>query len=232
MSDLAAATHDALDRLAIGDRPLLVVDVDEVVLRFVSHLEAFIGRQGYRLEVRSFGITGNVTRLGSCRAVPAPEVAALIAGFFAAHVHDQDPVPGAAEALARLSARLDVVLLTNVPAEHAEVRAARLAALGMAFPVVANDGPKGPAFARLARRVDHPAFFVDDGPNHLASVRDAAVDARLVHFVDDPRYFRLAPDVPGTWLKTRDWGEVARRIEAEVGRGEAGAPDASASWSR
>ena len=217
MSDLAAATRESLDRLTVGRRPLLVVDVDEVVLRFVTHLEAFIGRQGYRLEVRSFGITGNVTRLGSCRAVPAPEVAALIAGFFATHVGDQEPVAGAATALARLAARLDVILLTNVPVEHAAARAARLAALGMAYPLVANDGPKGPAVAHLARRLDHPLFFVDDGPMNLTSVRDHAATARLVHFVDDPRYFRLAPDVPGTWLKTRDWGEVTDRIEAEIG---------------
>ncbi len=216
MSELAAFTRDALDRLDLGDRPLVIVDVDEVVLRFVSHLEAFIGRQGYRLEARSFGLTGNITRLGSCRAVPAGEVAALIAGFFAAHVHDQEPVPGAVAALARLSMRLDVVLLTNVPAEHAESRAARLTALGMAFPVVANDGPKGPAVARLAQRVAHPLFFVDDGPNHLVSVRDTGAAVRLVHFIDDPRYYRLAPDVPGTWLKTRDWGEVATRIEAAL----------------
>ncbi|MDK9694851.1 MAG: hypothetical protein OEL76_00495 [Siculibacillus sp.] len=167
--------------------------------------------------MRSFGITGNVSRLGSCRAVPAPEVAALIAGFFAAHVHDQEPVPGAAAVLAHLAAHLDVVLLTNVPAEHAERRAARLAQLGMDYPVVANEGPKGPAVARMAGRAAGPLFFVDDGPTNLASVRDAGVEARLVHFVDDPRYFRLAPDVPGTWLKTRDWAEVARRIEAEMG---------------
>lgn len=216
MSDLSPTTRDALDRLDIGGRPLLVVDVDEVVLRFVSHLEAFIGRQGYRLDVRSFGITGNVSRLGSCRAVPAPEVAALIAGCFAAHAHDQEPVDGAATALARLSARLDVMFLTNVPAEHAETRTARLAALGMAFPLVVNDGPKGPAVAHLARRHDRPLFFVDDGPLNLASVRDHAVDARLVHFVDDARYFRLAPDVPGTWLKSRDWAEVVARIEGEL----------------
>jgi hypothetical protein len=217
MSDLSPATRDALDRLEVGARPLLVVDVDEVVLRFVSHLEAFIGRQGYRLDARSFRLTGNVTRLGSCRAVAAPEVAALIAGFFAAHVHDQEPVAGATEALARLSARLDVVLLTNVPAEHASRRAARLAHLGITHPVIANDGPKGPAVARLAPRLGHPLYFVDDAPTNLASVRDHATEARLVHFVDDPRYFDLAPDVPGTWLKTRDWAEVVRRIEADLG---------------
>ncbi len=217
MSELSPATRDALDRLEVGARPLLVVDVDEVVLRFVSHLEAFIGRQGYRLDARSFRLTGNVPRLGSCRAVPAPEVAALIAGFFAAHVHDQEPVDGAADALARLGARLDVVLLTNVPAEHASRRAARLADLGMTYPVIANDGPKGPAVARLAGALAHPLFFVDDAPTNLASVRDHATEARLVHFVDDPRYFRLAPDVPGTWLKTRDWADVVRRIEADLG---------------
>ena len=213
---LAPKTRDALDRLAVGTRPLAIVDVDEVVLRFVPHLEAFIGRQGYRLEVASFGITGNVTRLGSCRAVPAPEVAALIAGFFAAHAGDQEPVAGAVAALTRLSTRLDVVLLSNVPAEHGQRRAARLADLGLAHPLVVNDGPKGPAVAHLARRVAFPVFFVDDGPQNLASVRDAGVEARLVHFVDDPRYFRLAPDVAGTWLKTRDWREVAQRIEGEI----------------
>lgn len=213
---LAEATRADLDRLAVGTRPLLVVDVDEVVLRFVPHLERFIAAQGYRLDVVSFGITGNVARHGSCRPVPAPEVAALIAGFFAAHVHDQEPVAGAADALARLSARLDVVLLTNVPAHHRDVRAHRLAELGLAFPVVANDGPKGPAVGRLAGRLAHPLFFVDDGPVNLASVRDHAPGVRLVHFVDDPRYFRLAPEVPGTWLRSRDWTEVARRIEAAL----------------
>lgn len=216
MTPLAAATRDALDRLDVGARPLAIVDVDEVVLRFVPHLEAFIGAQGYRLDVVSFGITGNVSRLGSCRAVPAPEVAALIAGFFAAHVGDQEPVPGAAAALARLATRLDVVLLSNVPAEHGARRAARLADLGLPHPLVVNDGPKGPAVAHLARRISRPIFFVDDGPQNLASVRDAAVEAHLVHFVDDPRYFRLAPDVPGTWLKSRDWAEVATRIEAAL----------------
>ena len=217
MSELAPETRDALDRLEVGARPLAIVDVDEVVLRFVPHLEAFMAAQGYRLEAVTFGITGNVTRLGSCRAVPAPEVAALIAGFFATHVGDQMPVPGAVAALTRLAARLDVVLLTNAPAAHGPRRVARLAELGLAHPLVVNDGPKGPAVAHLARRVAHPLFFVDDGPQNLASVRDAGVEARLVHFVDDPRYFRLAPDVRGTWLKTRDWSEVATRIEAEVG---------------
>jgi len=220
MSALAAATRAALDALDLADRPLLVVDVDEVVLRFVPHLEAFIGRLGYRLTPVSFGITGNVTRLDSCRAVPAPEVAALIAGFFAAHVGDQMPVDGAAGALARLARACDVVLLSNVPAEHGPRRAARLVELGLPHTLVVNDGPKGPALAHLARRAARPLFFVDDGPQNLASVRDAGVEARLVHFVDDPRYFRLAPDVPGTWLKTRDWREVAKRIEAALGAGD------------
>ena len=214
---LAPATRDALDRLELGARPLFVVDVDEVVLRFVGPLERFMAAQGYRLAPVSFGITGNVTRLGSCRAVPSPEVAALIAGFFSAHVGDQEPVDGAVAALAGLAPRLDIVMLTNVPAVHGPSRIARLAALGMPYPLVVNDGPKGPALAHLATRAGLPVFFVDDGPVNLTSVRDAVAETRLIHFIDDPRYFRLAPDVPGTWLKTRDWGEVGRRISADIG---------------
>lgn len=203
-------------------RPLLVVDVDEVVLAFVGPLTTFMAERGFRLTPRSFAITGNVTRIGGAAAIPAADVKALIADFFVAEVDRQPPVEGALSALGRLGARCDVVLLTNVPAAQAERRAAHLAGLGLAAPMIANDGPKGPALARLATAAratagpDLPVVFVDDGPNHLASVRAAVGDARLVHFVADPVWFAMAPTVAGTWLRTRAWDEVERRIEADV----------------
>lgn len=219
MSDGFAADMQAA-LASIGTRPLLVVDVDEVVLRFVPPLERHLEAQGYRLDVVSFGLTGNVRRHGSQQAIAGAEVLALIGDFFACHVHDQEPVDGAVASLARLATALDVVLLTNAPAIHREVRRERLADLGIPYALIMNEGPKGPALAQLAAQVDRPIFFVDDGPSNLASVRDRVPEARLVHFVDDERYFRLAPDVPGTWLKTRDWGEVVARIEAAIGTGD------------
>jgi hypothetical protein len=200
-------------------RPLLVVDVDEVVLAFVGPLARFMEHRGFRLTPRSFAITGNVTRTGGEDAVGGDEVKALIAAFFAAEVEAQPAVEGAAAALARLGAVCDLVFLTNVPAAQAERRAAHLGQLGFGAPMIANDGPKGPALAGLAAAARAaggerlPIVFVDDGPNHLVSVRTAVADARLVHFVADPAWFAMAPVVAGTWLRTREWA----RVEAAVG---------------
>ena len=219
---LAATTAAAIDRLVPRRGPPIVVDVDEVVLAFVRPLADFLADNGHRLIARSFALTGNVTRIGSDRAIAGEEVKRLIDGFFAARAGDQPAIAGAVAALGRLAEIGDVVLLSNVPAIHAERRARRLAELGITAPFVANDGPKGPALARLAARWAAGGealapFFVDDGPTNLVSARDAVAGVRLVHFVGDAEWFALAPDVPGTWLKSRDWSEVAARIAGVIG---------------
>lgn len=228
MSGLSPTTAAALDGLTLGGRPLMVVDVDEVVLRFVAHLERFIAARGFALEARSFALTGNVVRAGATQAIAGDEVKDLIDAFFRDEVERQVPVDGALAGLDRLAELGDVVLLTNVPDFAAEGRMRHLAGLGVRAPIIANHGAKGPALARLAARrrpitggARAPGaglYFLDDGPNHIASARDHVMGARLVHFIDDPRYFRMAPDVPGTWLKTRDWGEVVARIEVDLGQ--------------
>jgi hypothetical protein len=227
MSGLSPTTAAALDALALDGRPLMIVDVDEVVLQFVPHLERFIAARGFALVARSFALTGNVVRAGSTSAIPGDEVKGLIDAFFREEVERQVPVDGALCGLARLADLGCVVLLTNVPDFAAEARGRHLADLGVGAQVVANHGAKGPALARLAARRREITgatdalpgaglYFLDDGPNHIASARDHVGGARLVHFIDDPRYFRMAPDVGGTWLKTRDWGEVVARIEDDL----------------
>lgn len=197
-------------------RPLVVVDVDEVVLSFVAPLERRLVASGYRFTPASFAVTGNVFRAGSAQPIGADEVRGLIDAFYETDGAAQPPVEGAAAALARLARRCEVVLLSNLPARHAEARRARLAELGIALPLLVNDGPKGPAVAALAGPdpEERGVIFVDDGPVHLASVRDRVAAVRLVQFVDDARFFAMAPEVPGVWLKTRSWVEVTARIEA------------------
>lgn len=208
----------AADAHRPNGRPLLVVDVDEVVLAFVAPFSAFLEARGFRLHPRSYALGGNVTRAGGDRAVDGDLVQRLIADFFDAAVDDQPPVEGAIAALESLRDVVDSVLLTNVPAAQAERRAARLGALGLTTPMIANAGPKGPALARLAARArdvggaDLPVVFVDDGPTQLASARDAVEDLRLVQFVADPVWFALAPRVPGVWLRTRSWAEVEAAV--------------------
>jgi hypothetical protein len=200
-------------------RPLVVVDVDEVVLRFVAPLERRLLTMGYRFTPVTFAITGNVYPAGSARALPAEEVRAAIDAFYESTAAIQEPVEGAVAALARIADLAEVVLLSNLPERHAEARRRRLAELGIDARLLVNDGPKGPAVAALAG--DDPeargVVFVDDGPIHLASVRDRVAGVRLIQFVDDERFFRMAPAIAGVWLRTRSWHEVTERIEALFG---------------
>lgn len=200
------------------DRPLFVIDVDEVVLRFLAPLGHFLSQRGYELLPRSFALTGNIVRSGADQAIPAGDVKGLLTAFFAEGMHLQAPVEGAVAALEQLERTGDVLLLSNVPGFAADERRRRLSEHGVRAPLVANEGAKGPTLARLAERrlalgIRHPIVFVDDGPTNIASVRDHVREARLVHFVDDIRWFTLAPDVTGTWIKTRDWGTVLEAVD-------------------
>jgi hypothetical protein len=197
-------------------RPLVVVDVDEVVLCFVGPLERCLCASGHRFTPASYAITGNVFRAGSNQPITADEVRRLIDAFYDSDGASQPAVEGAVDGLRRLAETCDVRLLSNLPGRHAEARRARLAALGLDLPLAVNEGPKGPAVAALAGPDPEArgVIFVDDGPVHLASVRDRVPGVRLVQFVDDVRFFAMAPEVPGVWLKTRSWAEVVARIEA------------------
>ena len=94
---------------------------------------------------------------------------------------------GAPEAIAAMTPLLEVVVLSNVTelqalATPAQFRGARARAAARV-----NSGPKGPAVWALARRSGRPVFFVDDIPQHLASVAEAAPEVFRIHLIGDDR---------------------------------------------
>lgn len=204
--------------LRLSDRPLIICDVDEVVLVFVAAFERYLAAQGFRLDAVSYGLTGNIRRLIDGTAANQTEVGRLLFGFFAQETANQIPVPGAVEALNGLAARADIVMLTNLPASYRDVRSATLSRHGLEFPVVANSGPKGPAFAEIARGAPAPVFFLDDSPSNLTSVIASPVDAHVIHFVADRRFFDIADDIVGTHLKSNSWDEARQYIETTIDR--------------
>lgn len=196
-------------------RPLLVSDADEVLLQFVAGLERFLNDREMWLDLRSYALHGNVrTRAGD--AVAHDTVTALLKEFYAAAHAGLDPVPGAADALQRLSRVADVVILTNVPALAAAARAANLARHGMPYPVIPNTGLKGPAIRALAARTELPVFFVDDIPHNLQSAAEQHPPSRRIHFIADRRLRPLMGHAPAAHLRADDWDAIAAWIEAEL----------------
>jgi len=199
-----------------ADRPLILCDADEVLLRFVEALEAYLEECGLALELTSFALTGNIKDRRNGESVPAAEVRRLLADFYEHRTGTIGPVAGAAEALSALARQAQIVVVTNVPLHRAEARRQNLRQHGMDYPVVANIGSKGGAVGLLAQAVEAPVFFLDDIPRNLASVAAEAAEVVRLHFVADPRLARLVAAAEHCHARLDTWPEARAYIEAHL----------------
>ncbi len=217
MSDPAPHVCEQIDSLRLDPaRPLILCDADEVILQFVAGLEAFLTDEGYDLVLRSFRLHGNIFHRDSGEAAADETVSQLLTDFYAERQGLLEPVTGAPEALAGLSARAQIVILTNVALSNRPRREANLAQHGLAYPVIANEGVKGPAAARLSRGFAAPVFFLDDIPHNIVSVRAEVPQAVCIHVVADPRLAALLEPADGSDHRADRWDEIARLIHERL----------------
>ena len=197
---------------ATTGRPLLICDVDEVVVHFLKGLEAYLDERGLWLDPASFALNGNIRYKAGNAPLPGHELGRLLMDFFAARTRHLAAVDGAAEALTALSEHADIVMLTNLPDDFRADRIANLAGHGIAFPVVTNEGPKGPAVSAIAAERRAPVVFIDDNHGYLASARDHSPDVHLVHFLQDHRFGRHVGHFDYMSLRTDNWKEAETHV--------------------
>lgn len=208
--DIGAATA----RLTPG-RPLLIVDADEVILRFVDGFDRFLHGGGLFLDLSSYRLHGNVKRRQDDVPILDVEVTALL-DEFRRELDSLELVDGARDALEALRPRLDIVVLTNISPAQAVARQRNLAGLGLDLPLVANSGLKGPAVKALAARAGRPVFFVDDIPQNLASAAEEAPEIWRIHLIGDDRLKPLLPAAAQAHLRADDWAEAHRFIDKKL----------------
>ena len=178
----------------VRSRPLIITDADEVLLQFVCALEAYLGERDLYLDLTSFALTGNIKHKDTREPLTSDAVREVVREFHEHGTDDVDPVAGAAEALACLATRAQIVVVSNVPFHRAKARQRNLRRYGMDYPVVANSGPKGSAVGLMARSVRAPIFFLDDIPRNLSSVAEHAAEVirvRLICKIASPRRRRV-----------------------------------------
>ncbi|SDE33893.1 hypothetical protein [Kordiimonas lacus] len=194
-------------------RPLLLLDADEVLLRFVETLEQYLVSQGVELRLTSFQLGGNIFPLGGDAPVPGEQVRDHIAGFFDTCVDEVPLVDGALEALDGLREHYQIAILSNVPSRCRARREASLKAQGLDFPVIANKGDKGPGAKQLADAIRAHTVFVDDLPPQHASVAAHAPDIHRVHFIGDPRLAALIGKAPDAHVRFDDWPTLESHLK-------------------
>lgn len=201
-------------------RPLIITDCDEVLMHMVVPFGAWLADDHdieFRMEDATFG---NALKRRSCGTpLDQAEVWPLLDGFFRHEMARQYAVEGAAAALGRLAERADVVILTNVGPEHAEARTRQLADVGMPYRVIGSRGGKGEPVAQLiAECAPSIAVFIDDLPQHHASVAAHAPHVWRLHMVAEPAIADRIPPARAAHARIDDWAAaeswLADRIAA------------------
>lgn len=197
-------------------RPLVIVDVDEVLAKFMAGFERFVGRHGYEMRVEKFALFQNIYPLGQTDPIAIDLGVELFNAFFLDGARDLEPTEGAADALADISARAGVVILTNAPAHGRAARNGWLKTHGFDYPLVINSGLKGPAAADLSGRTTGASAFIDDLLPNLESVAEAAPAIARFQMVADERLRPLAPAIPERHPRHDDWPSLKAAIEAAI----------------
>ncbi len=206
-------THHQLGNLQVDpNRPLLICDVDEVIVHFTRDFESYLAAQDLWLEPKSLALAGNIFRNGTQDAITVETVSALIDTFFAERTRNMQPIRGAVESVQNLSHLATIVFLTNLPHFAGDDRRANLSELGLDYPVITNSGPKGPALHNLAARTKSPVIFVDDSPHFIQSAYDHAPHIKLVHFLQDHRFAAHCPHHEFVSLRTDNWTSAKSHI--------------------
>jgi len=212
-------TQEQLRALSIpSDRPLVICDVDEVVVHFTRRFEDYLGRSGLWLDLASLALHGNIKDRSSGTPVSLAEVAQLIDSFFVDETGTLEAIDGAVPALQSLGEDSTVVMLTNLPHHARDKRIANLLTHGLRYPVITNSGPKGPAISHLAAQTREAVVFIDDSPNFIQSARDHAPHVHLVHFLHDERYARHVEPFDYVSLMTGTWQEALPHVQKLVRR--------------
>jgi len=216
---LAEAPHIVAPSLAsLGlstERPLVLVDVDEVLGLFMQGFGDFLADHGLEMRIDRFALFQNIYRPGEAEHYPLMEGKKLFDAFFATRCHEIEPAPGGIEALTRLSRSAEILILSNAPPEAERLRTEWLRKHGMPHPLILNSGPKGPIAAGLVAQTPQKTAFVDDLLSNLDSVKDHSPATATFQHVADLRLRPLAP-VSARHPRFDDWAELAEAIEAAV----------------
>lgn len=194
------------------ERPLLICDVDEVVLHLVDPFVEVLQERGYVLKDHSFRLTGNVYHAETGHEASQQEVWAGLTQLFEEQQQRQSIVDGVVENLNGLADAVDIVFLTNMPHEFRDIRRTHLREAGLDFPIITNARSKVPAIQRMQAHCSHAVGFIDDTPKNLEQVRDEASDVHLFHFMANERFRELAGDIDGVSFSSGDWAHASDQI--------------------
>ena len=198
-------------------RPLVIIDVDEVLGLFMAGFGDFVAGHGYEMRVERFALFQNIFPPGSADHIDLAEGRRLFDAYFRESCHEMAPAPGAVQALQRLAPRAELLILSNAPPEAERLRGQWLKRHGLPQALILSSGPKGPITAALVAQTAQPSAFIDDLLPNLDSVAEHAPATATFQHVADERLRAFAPRSE-RHPRIDDWKQLGEAIEAAIRR--------------
>ena len=222
---LLTVTEDArsLDHVRLSDRPLIVCDVDEVVLEFLDPFQRFLRSSRPRPLAAIVPPAWQYLCIESGDAVADDPCQSADAGGILRDARTEWQIAAPRSPSRRsteLAADADIVFLTAMPPRHAAVQPRRCSTgSGLDYPLIATQDAEGSRRASAARR---PQAALRFHRRYLAinlhSVREHAPDCLLINLMVNADFRPLAPD-PGEASPMPATGRMRRRcIRAHISR--------------
>lgn len=207
---------------ALQRRPLLVTDCDEVILHMIVPFGQWLDEiHAINLDLNADELSDMLTHRDTGDRVDRERIWPLFEEFFESEMDRQTPFPDVVDALSKISAVADIVVLTNTGKAFEEARTRQLEAHGLALRVVANSGGKGPPLAALiAEYQPTVALFIDDLPQHIGGARDHAPDCWRLHMVGEPQMAGRVKPAPDAHARIDHWADALPYILDIFARGE------------
>lgn len=193
--------------------PVIISDVDEVILHFSDMLGEFLKTQGMYINFNSYALEGNIKYIDSDQPVAHTLFGELINIFFDRHVEQQTLVDGAVENLARLSENCEIVILTNIPHIFAERRRNILLEHKLAYPMISNSGPKGPVIREISKLTSQKLVFIDDVSHHHHSVAENVPNCLRIQYIANEQLNAIEEKAEYCHYRCQNWPEITQIIE-------------------
>ncbi len=192
--------------------PLMIFDADEVLVHFAEPFSNYLKKHNHRLHLTGYRLD-NAIKKSQTDDVADPDTAKdLVWGFINEETKNQPAAKGAPEALKKLQEYAQIIILSNVPYSVHDDRVLNLKKIGMNYPLISNEGMKGPAVKEILKDHKAESFFIDDNPYQVESVYNDNQDTVCVHFSVCDLVKPYMPKAVGASIEPTSWDDLVSKL--------------------
>ena len=192
--------------------PLMIFDADEVLVHFAEPFATYIKKHNHRLHLTGYRLDNAIKKADTDEVADPDTAKDLVWGFINEETKSQPAAKGAPQALKKLQAYAQIIILSNVPHSVHDDRVANLKSLNMDYPLISNEGMKGPAVKEILKNHKSQSFFIDDNPYQVESVYNDNQQTVCVHFSVCDLVKPYMPKAVGASIEPTSWQDLVSQL--------------------